>query len=74
MNENDEERMRLLLRKALPAVEREPEPSRDLWPAVLKRLQARGGAVPWFDWALVAGLVGVAAFMPAAIPVLLYYL
>jgi hypothetical protein len=30
--------------------------------------------VPWFDWALLAGLVGLAAFFPASIPVFLYYL
>jgi hypothetical protein len=31
-------------------------------------------AVPWFDWALLAGLLAFAALFPAAIPVFLYYL
>ncbi len=74
MNAHDEDRMKKLLRQALPPVEGEPEPGRDLWPAVLKRLDATPAALPWFDWALVAGLVALVAFFPASIPVLLYYL
>ncbi len=74
MNAHDEDRMKKLLRQALPPVEGEPEPGRDLWPAVLRRLDATPAALPWFDWALVAGLVALVAFFPASIPVLLYYL
>jgi hypothetical protein len=74
MTEDEEVRMKELLQKAMPAVEAEPEPSRDLWPAVLKRLDERPGMPPWFDWALLGGLVGLAAFFPTAIPVFLYYL
>jgi hypothetical protein len=74
MNAHDEDRMKKLLRQALPPVEGEPEPGRDLWPAVLKRLDGGPAAMPWFDWALVAGLAALAAFFPASIPVLLYYL
>lgn len=66
--------MKKLLREALPPVGVEAEPSRDLWPAVLRRMDARPAMPPWFDWALVGGLLGLAAFFPAAIPVLLYYL
>lgn len=64
----------MLLRAALPPVEGEPEPGRDLWPVVLKRLDAKPAMPPWFDWALLGGLIGLAAFFPPAIPVLLYYL
>jgi hypothetical protein len=74
MNPNDEERIKRLLQEALPPINREPEPGHDLWPAVLKRLDARPAMPPWFDWALLAGLVGMAAFFPNAVPVLLYYL
>jgi hypothetical protein len=76
--------MKKLLQQALPPVEGEPEPGRDLWPAILLRLDARPATSPlfhpallrWelFDWALLAGLVGFAAFFPASIPILLYYL
>ncbi len=74
MNAHDENRMKKLLQEALPPVEREPEPGRDLWPAMLRRLDARPAAPPWFDWALLGGLVSLAAFFPASVPVLLYYL
>jgi hypothetical protein len=74
MNVHDEDRMKKLLQQALPPVDGEPEPRRDLWPAMLRRLDARPTETPWFDWALLAGLVGLTAFFPAAIPVLLYYL
>ncbi len=69
-----------LLRQALPPVDSGAEPSRDLWPAVLRRLDAPAAATPnslrqnWFDWALVAGLIVFAASFPATIPVFLYYL
>ena len=74
MNTNDELRMKKLLQQALPPVESNSEPGHDLWPAVLRRMDARPAALPWFDWALVAGLVAFAAFFPASIPVFFYYL
>jgi hypothetical protein len=74
MNEHDEIRMKKLLREALPPVETEPEPSRDLWPVVLKRLDEKPAVPPWFDLALLGGLIGLAAFFPTSIPVILYYL
>jgi len=74
MNEHEQDRMKKLLQQALPPVEADAEPSRDLWPAVLRRMDAKPAAPPWFDWALLAGLVGLAAFFPASIPVFLYYL
>jgi hypothetical protein len=72
MNTHDEDRMKKLLCQVLPPVEADPEPQRDLWTAVLRRLDAKPAATPWFDWALLAGLVGLTALFPAAIPVLLY--
>ncbi len=84
MNAHDEERMKKLLRQALPPVEGDAGPGRDLWPAMLRRLDADSAApaLPgwawfnwaWFDGALAAGLVGLAVLFPAAIPVFLYYL
>ena len=79
MNTHDEERMKKLLRQALPPVEDDAGPGRDLWPDVLRRLDARVAAPAspgwvWFDGALLAGLVGLAAIFPTAIPVILYYL
>ena len=83
MNAHDEERIKQLLKQALPPVEGSPEPARDLWPAMLQRLNARpdtrpaarpAAAVPWFDWALAGGVVAFVVFFPASIPMLLYYL
>ena len=74
----DEERMKELLREALPPLGEDQEPTTDLWPAMLRRLDTRqaeslSGWV-WFDGALLVGLVGAVALFPTAIPVLLYYL
>jgi hypothetical protein len=80
MNAHDEERIKQLLKQALPAVKPEAEPSRDLWPAVLRRLDGNAASTSgtlrqnWFDWALLAGLVVFAVSFPATIPVFLYYL
>jgi hypothetical protein len=79
MNALDEERIKKLLQQSLPPVESSAEPARDLWPSVLRRLDAEPATAPafrhnWFDWALLAGLVVFAASFPATIPVFLYYL
>ena len=70
----EEDRIRHLLHQSIPPIGDAAEPQRDLWPAMLKRLDEKPAPVPWFDWALLAGLIGIVAFVPASIPVLLYYL
>ena len=77
----DEHRIKNLLKQALPPLAPHAEPARDLWPDVLRRLDAESAptralarSVPWFDWALIGGLVVFAASFPATIPVFLYYL
>jgi hypothetical protein len=74
MNDNEQNRLKNLLQQALPPVEADAEPGRDLWPGVLRKLDARPAAPSWFDLALAGGLVALAAFFPASIPVFLYYL
>jgi hypothetical protein len=74
MNTHDEDRMKKLLQQALPPVEGEPEPSQDLWPAMLRQLDSGPAKAPWYDWALGAGVVVFVAFFPGLAPVLLYYL
>ena len=73
MNAHDEERIKKLLKESLPPVS-DAEQQRDLWPQMLRRLDARPVSVPWFDWALAGGLAVFALALPASIPVLLYYL
>jgi hypothetical protein len=77
----DKNRIKQLLQQGLPPVAPDSEPSRDLWPALLRRLDAEPAPIrvlprkiPWFDWALIAGLVVFAVSFPATIPVFLYYL
>lgn len=85
MTTYDENPIKQLLKKALPPVAPDAEPSRDLWPIVLRRLdsepepthfssRALSTKLPWFDWALIAGLIVFAIACPAAIPVFLYCL
>ena len=68
------------IQQSLPPIDPAAEPSRDLWPAVLRRIDAEPAAAAtparqnWFDWALLAGLVVFAVSFPATIPVFLYYL
>jgi len=83
MNANDHDHIKKLLRQSLPPVNSDEGQGRDLWPDVLRRLDAnsvvsatlsgaRGWA--WFDGALLAGLMAIIAIFPASIPVFLYYL
>ena len=70
--------MERLLRRALPRIDDDAGLSHDLWPVMLRRLDAESlhamVRIPWFDWALMGGLVAMVVTFPAAIPMLLYYL
>ena len=77
-DQEEEDSIARLLRDAMRPVVEQPESSRDLWPAMLRRMDgqvSRGTAsVPWFDWALGGALLAFAAMVPRSIPVILYYL
>ena len=62
MTENDDRQIRDALKQSFPPVNIELR--RDLWPNVLRKLDARPVAVPWYDWALV----GLSAVMFLAFP------
>jgi len=79
MNDQEQDRMKKLLHQALPPVAADTEQKRDLWPAMLLRMNAKPATLPqsfslWFDWALLAGIAGVIAVFPSSIALLLYYL
>jgi hypothetical protein len=74
MNEQEQDRLKQLLQDAVPPIDGKPELGRDLWPAMLRRLDGKPSAPPWFDWALLGGLVGLTALFPASVPLLLYCL
>jgi hypothetical protein len=71
MTERDDERMRDLLKQAMPSMANE-EPRRDQWPVLHARMTARPELPRWFDWALACSVLGFALAFPAAIPILLY--
>lgn len=72
MDPIDDRKLREFLKKgAAPA---DGELRRDLWPAMLRRMEQSERRVPWFDWALL-GMVGASlVLLPWMIPVLLYHL
>jgi len=85
MNPSEQKRIAKLLKQSLPKVTDDgAHLGRDLWPAMLQRLQQPDARTawfeqawfnqPWFDWALGAAVVAWLAFFPSAIPVLLYHL
>jgi len=69
---NEEEKIRTLLRHAFPPAQTELR--QDLWPQMLGRMNERASTVPWFDWALIALLIAAIAVSPHSIPLLLYHL
>jgi hypothetical protein len=72
MNDHDDKEIRELLKKTFGASDQELE--RDLWPHLLRRLEERSSAVPWFDWALLALVAFGLLLVPNTIPLLLYHL
>ncbi|MBZ5682474.1 MAG: hypothetical protein LAO24_20470 [Acidobacteriia bacterium] len=72
MNEHDERAIREALKQTFPPVN--TELGRDLWPAVLRRLDARPTRMPWYDWALMSLSAGVFLFFPQLILVFAYHL
>jgi len=74
MNDSELNDVRSKLRSAIPPLQ-EAELKRDLWPAMLARLNEPSRIrVPWFDW-LLLGAAGVLVFIfPGLIPALLYHL
>ncbi len=61
-----------ILKKAFRPVDTELR--RDLWPAMLCKLEEYKPGVPWNDWALLAGLAGMFALFPELILVFAYHL
>ncbi len=69
----NEERLKELVKAALPPVER-TEPGRDLWPAMRRRIDEQAMRVPVLDWALIAAVLVWIAIDPAGALTLLYHL
>jgi len=72
MNEHDDRQIREALKRSLPPIN--AELGRDLWPAVLRKLDNRPARVPWYDWALISLCTSVFLFFPQLILVFAYHL
>jgi len=72
MNEYDDRQIREALKLSYPPIN--TELGRDLWPAVLRKLDARPARVPWYDWALIALSASVLLFFPELLLVFAYHL
>jgi hypothetical protein len=73
ITDQDGTELQALLRREFPPLEN-AELQRDLWPQMLRRLDAQTFRVPWFDWALAAAVAAMLLLFPSAIPALLYQL
>ena len=73
MTHPDEQDLQALLKREFPPFET-AELQRDLWPQMLRRLDAQPPRVPWFDWALAAAVAAMLLLFPGVIPALLYQL
>lgn len=73
MTHPDEQELQAVLKREFPPFET-AELQRDLWPQMLRRLDAQPPRVPWFDWALAAAVAAMLLLFPAVIPALLYQL
>lgn len=71
-HEHNDDDVRTILKRAFAPVSTDPR--RDLWPAMLRKLDARTFRVPWYDWALLGVLAGTLAFFPASILLFMYHL
>lgn len=72
MTERDDREIREALRQSFPRLNTELH--RDLWPAVLRKLDARPARMPWYDWALIGLSAGGLLFFPQLILVFAYHL
>ena len=71
--ESGNEKLRALLKEAIPSPA--PRLERDLWPRMLERMERRPIRVHWLDWALLAAILLVLAFVfPELIPQIAYQL
>jgi hypothetical protein len=66
------EEIRAALQAALPPVNAELR--RDLWPAMLRRMESPPQRVPWYDWVLAAAVAAIGFAFPKFLFVLAYHM
>lgn len=72
MTEHDDREIRSALKQSFPAVD--TELGRDLWPDVLRKLDAGPVRVPWYDWVLAGLSAALFVAFPRLIFVFAYHL
>ena len=72
MTEDNERQIRNALKRSLPPVN--TELARDVWPDVLRKLDAHPLRVPWYDWVLIGLSASVFLVFPRLIFVFAYHL
>lgn len=72
MTVNDHDEVGKLLRDAYS--EDSAGLQRDLWPAMLRRIESRTVRVPWYDWLLAAGSLAALVLLPGFLMVLAYHI
>ena len=72
MTEHDNQQIRDVLKQSFPPVNTELR--QDLWPEVLRRLDARPVGVPWYDWALASLSAVMFLVFPRLLLVFAYHL
>ena len=72
MTEDDDRQIHDALKQSFSPVKTELR--RDLWPEVLRRLDAHKVGVPWYDWALVGLSAGMLLAFPHLVLVFAYHL
>ena len=73
-NQQHENELPALLKREFPPLQSAGALQRDLWPQMLRRLDAQPVRIPWFDWALAAAVTAMLLLFPNVIPALLYQL
>lgn len=73
-NEDRHEEIKKIVKHAFSSIDTELQ--RDLWPAMLRRLEERerGASVPWYDWALAGALAATLVSFPSLFLVFAYQL
>ncbi len=72
MTGHDDREIRDALKQSFPPANTELR--RDLWPDVLRKLDARSVRVPWYDWALVGLSAAMFLVFPRLVLVFAYHL
>lgn len=72
MTEHEDRQIRDALKQFFPTIN--TELGRDLWPEVLRRLDARKARVPWYDWALVGSSAVMFLVFPRLVLLFAYHL